>query len=112
MPIRACRPSTTIPPGLDGRDKVARRARTVTIIILLLLAGLGRTLLARQANADTLAKQASQNAIQQVRVVQAQNNRHDNQLTLPATCRASARRWCMRAAAVTSNNGSKTSASR
>lgn len=65
-------------PGLDGRDKVARRARTVTIIIVLLL-------LARQANADTLAKQASQNAIQQVRVVQAQNNRHDNQLTLPAT---------------------------
>jgi multidrug efflux pump subunit AcrA (membrane-fusion protein) len=65
---------------------VARRARTVTIIIvLLLLAGLGRTLLARQANADTLAKQASQSAIQQVRVVQAQNNRHDNQLTLPAT---------------------------
>ncbi|NWK76525.1 efflux RND transporter periplasmic adaptor subunit [Aquitalea sp. LB_tupeE] len=73
-------------PGLDGRDKVARRARTVSlIIVLLLLAGLGRTLLARQANADTLAKQASQSAIQQVRVVQAQNNRHDNRLTLPGT---------------------------
>jgi RND family efflux transporter MFP subunit len=73
-------------PGLDGRHKVARRARTVTIIIvLLLLAGLGRTLLARQASADTLAQRASQSAIQQVRVVQATNNRHDNQLTLPAT---------------------------
>lgn len=73
-------------PGLDGRDKVARRARAVTIIILLLLlAGLGRTLLARQASADTLAQRASQSAIQPVRVVQAQSNRHDNQLTLPST---------------------------
>lgn len=73
-------------PALNGRDKVARRARTVTIIIvLLLLAGLARTLLARQAEADTLAQRASQSAIQQVQVVQPQGNHHDDKLTLPAT---------------------------
>ena len=73
-------------PSLNGRDKVARRARTVTlIIVLLLLAGLGRTLLARQASADTLAQRASQSAIQQIRVVQAQHNHHEDKLTLPAT---------------------------
>ncbi len=72
--------------SLNGRDKVARRARTVTIIILLLLlAGLARTLLARQAAADTLAQAASQSAIQQVRVVTPQPNRHDDKLTLPST---------------------------
>jgi len=72
--------------SLNGRNKVARRARTVTLIILLLLlAGLGRTLLQRQAQADTLTQRAGQSAIQQVQVVQPQGNQHDDKLTLPST---------------------------
>lgn len=72
--------------SLNGRNKVARRARIITLIILLLLlAGLARTLLVRKADANTLAQQATQNLIQQVRVVHPRTNSHDDKLTLPST---------------------------
>ncbi len=54
-------------------------------VVVLLLLGLGRALLVRQANADMLATRAAENAILQVRVVQPSASGYESKLTLPGT---------------------------
>ena len=69
-----------------SRSKVVRTARWITVIVLLLLlTGLGRALLARRANADMLATRAKESAILQVRVVQPSASGYESRLTLPST---------------------------
>lgn len=72
--------------AIKGRQNVAHRVRTLTmVILLLLLAGLGHTLLQRRAQAEVLAQRATENAVSPVRVVHASSNQHEDKLTLPAT---------------------------
>ncbi|MBM2885148.1 efflux RND transporter periplasmic adaptor subunit [Chromobacterium phragmitis] len=68
------------------RGAVAGKARIAAVIAIgLLLAGLGRTLLARHANAEALAKEAERHAALTVSVVTPARSRGDAKLTLPAT---------------------------
>ena len=70
----------------SSRSKVVHTARIVAVVIVvLLLAGLGRALLARQANADILAQRAAENAILQVRVIQPSASGYESKLTLPSS---------------------------
>ncbi len=55
------------------------------MVAILLLAGLGRALLARRANAELLAARAAESAILQVRVVQPGTGGYEAKLTLPST---------------------------
>ena len=69
-----------------SRSKVVHTARIVAVVVVvLLLIGLGRAQLARQANADVLAKQAAENSILQVRVVQPSASGYESKLTLPSS---------------------------
>ncbi|WP_199154383.1 efflux RND transporter periplasmic adaptor subunit [Chromobacterium sp. ASV23] len=68
------------------RGAVARKARIAAVVAIgLLLAGLGRTLLVRHANAEALAKEAERHAVLTVSVVTPTRGRGDAKLTLPAT---------------------------
>jgi RND family efflux transporter MFP subunit len=70
----------------SSRSKVVNTARWVAVVVVaLLLSGLGRALLARQANADVLAKRAAENAILQVRVIRPSAGGYESKLTLPST---------------------------
>jgi len=70
----------------NSRGKVVRTARWITLlIVLLLLAGLGRALLVRRANAALLATRAAENAILQVRVILPAAGNYESRLTLPST---------------------------
>jgi RND family efflux transporter MFP subunit len=69
----------------SSRSKVVRTARWVAVIVVvLLLLGLGRALLARRANADMLATRAAESATLQVRVVQPSASGYESKLTLPS----------------------------
>jgi RND family efflux transporter MFP subunit len=69
-----------------SRSKVVRNAFIVAVIVVaLLLFGLGKALLVRQANADNLAKRAAENAVLQVRIVQPSISGYESRLTLPST---------------------------
>ncbi|POZ62520.1 efflux RND transporter periplasmic adaptor subunit [Chromobacterium alticapitis] len=68
------------------RGAVARKARVAAlVVVVLLLAGLGRELLARRADAATLAKEAERRAVLTVSVVSPARGRGDTTLTLPST---------------------------
>ncbi|MGO8755218.1 MAG: efflux RND transporter periplasmic adaptor subunit [Gallionellaceae bacterium] len=73
-------------PTQQSRSKVVRTARLVAVVVIvLLLLGLCRALLARRANAEMLASRAAENAILQVRVVQpSAASGHESKLTLPS----------------------------
>jgi RND family efflux transporter MFP subunit len=69
-----------------SRSKVVRTSRLVAAgIVVLLLVGLGRSLVSRQVNAEVLAKRAAESAILQVRAVQPGSNGYEARLTLPAS---------------------------
>jgi multidrug efflux system membrane fusion protein len=68
-----------------NRSSIVRTARrAVVIVAVLLLAGLGRALLLRHANADMLASRAAASAILQVRVIQPNAGGYESRLTLPS----------------------------
>ncbi|WP_047238017.1 efflux RND transporter periplasmic adaptor subunit [Chromobacterium subtsugae] len=70
----------------ERRGAVARKARVAAaVIVILLLAGLARTLLVRHADAAALAREAERRAVLTVSVVTPSPARADARLTLPAT---------------------------
>ncbi|KMN50320.1 hypothetical protein VL04_07445 [Chromobacterium violaceum] len=70
----------------NRRGMVVRKARVVAVVaVALLLIGLGRTLLARHANAEALAREAARSAVLTVSVVTPRQGHGEASLTLPAT---------------------------
>ena len=70
----------------NGRSKVVRTMRIVTVVVIaLLLLGLGRTLLARRANAEVLAARAAESTVLQVSVVLPKSGAYESKLTLPGS---------------------------
>ncbi|WP_046155594.1 efflux RND transporter periplasmic adaptor subunit [Chromobacterium vaccinii] len=68
------------------RGAVVRKARVAAIVaVALLLIGLGRTLLVRHADAETLAREAARHAALTVSVVTPRQGHGEAMLTLPAT---------------------------
>jgi RND family efflux transporter MFP subunit len=69
-----------------SRSKVVRTARWLSVLVVVaLLLGLCRTLLARRANTKLLVKQGAESAILQVRVVHPSASGYETKLTLPGT---------------------------
>ncbi|OHX12841.1 hypothetical protein BI347_04490 [Chromobacterium sphagni] len=69
-----------------SRSAVVRKTRiAAAIILILLLAGLARTLLVRRANTEALASDAASHATLVVSVVSPKPGHGDARLTLPAT---------------------------
>ncbi|MGC0153882.1 efflux RND transporter periplasmic adaptor subunit [Chromobacterium vaccinii] len=68
------------------RGAVVRKARIAAIVaVALLLAGLGRTLLVRHAEAEALSREAARSAVLVVSVVTPRQGHGEASLTLPAT---------------------------
>lgn len=68
------------------RGSVVRKARLATLIIVVLLVlGLGRTLMARWSENSVLEARAAENAVLHVRVIKPRSEQGEGRLTLPGT---------------------------